>query len=232
MKIPFDIKYRQQIESGEYKVETRDGRVVHNIWWVKKPSYTNNRKMEVCALIDGEEDALVFFEGGRYLPTTKDTDSPFDLFIVTPEEELTEFEKELESFYNHHLQVCSYDNQGPVEDSLLDGASKLLALARKEFIKQGYVIEKKAFHDAVEKVAPEVMKEVSDKVDMEEALRLGYEKGKAEALKDFPRWEKDESFETEGTFMGVKGRECFVVKDGYSISVAELIKKLPGFKED
>lgn len=87
-KIPFDIKYRQQIESGEYKVETRDGRVVHNIWRVKEPSYTNNRRAEVCALIDGEEDALVFFEGGRYLPTTKDTDSPFDLFIVTPEPKL------------------------------------------------------------------------------------------------------------------------------------------------
>ena len=30
------------------------------------------------------------------------------------------------------MQVCSYDNQGTVEDGLYDEASKLLALARKE----------------------------------------------------------------------------------------------------
>ena len=35
-KIPFDIKYRPQIESGEYKVETRDGKPVRIICWDKK----------------------------------------------------------------------------------------------------------------------------------------------------------------------------------------------------
>lgn len=27
-KIPFDVKYRPQIESGEYRIETKDGRLV------------------------------------------------------------------------------------------------------------------------------------------------------------------------------------------------------------
>lgn len=86
MKIPFTLD--AWLKDKSQRVETRDGRIVHNIWRVKEPTYTNNRKTEVCALIDGEEDALVFFEGGRYLPTTKDTDSPFDLFLIIQEPEL------------------------------------------------------------------------------------------------------------------------------------------------
>ena len=32
-KIPFDIKYRDKIESGEYKVETREGLPARIICW-------------------------------------------------------------------------------------------------------------------------------------------------------------------------------------------------------
>lgn len=243
MKIPFTLD--AWLKDKSQKVETRDGRLVHNIWRVKKPTYTNNRKAEVCALIDGEEDALVFFEGGRYLPTTKDTDSPFDLFIITPEPELSEFEKAVgleifdEPFEERHIKVIKEES------------AKLLVLASDQFIKDGYVIEKKVFKDAVGKVAPEVMKEVSDKVDMEEALRLGYEKGRADALKDLPTWRTIEETTTKRTdendcvtteTMLVKGcmnrndyriigPECMVNRKMLCIPVVEL-SKLPGFKED
>lgn len=43
MKIPFDIKYRPQIESGEYKVETRDGlHSVRIICWDAAGSQRDN----------------------------------------------------------------------------------------------------------------------------------------------------------------------------------------------
>lgn len=45
-------------------------------------------------------------------------------------------------------------------------AAELLSLAREQFVKDGYVIEKKAFHDAVKKIDPEVKKEVSDAIDL------------------------------------------------------------------
>ena len=83
---------------------------------------------------------------------------------------------------------------------------------------------------AISSSVAEPKKLISEFVKEYAAELLDY--ARKEALKDLPRWRKDKSFETEGTFIGVKGRECFVVKDGYSISVAELIKKLPGFKED
>ena len=127
MRKQFDIKFRPQIESGEFKVETRDGRRARIICWDRI-----DKHYPIIALApnEGGEDSYEYTNNGRYFQDGEQTED--DLFIVTPEEELTEFEKELESFYNHHLQVCSYDNQGTVEDSLHDGASKLLALARKE----------------------------------------------------------------------------------------------------
>jgi len=128
MKIPFDIKYRPQIESGEYKVETRDGRPVKIIYWeAKGPAPI----IGLFMTDDGSETTVEVHPNGRW-SDDESYELDFDLFIVTPEPELTKFEKELESFYNHHLQVCTYDNQGTVEDSLHDGAAKLLTLARKE----------------------------------------------------------------------------------------------------
>jgi len=83
-KIPYTLD--AWLKDKSQKVETRDGRIVHNIWPIKEPLIVNGKRAEVCALIDGEEDALVFFEGGKYLPVN--SENPFDLFIVTPEEEL------------------------------------------------------------------------------------------------------------------------------------------------
>lgn len=205
-KIPFTLE--AWLKDKSQRVETRDGRIVHNIWPVKEPIIVNGKRAEVCALIDGEEDALVFFEGGKYLPVN--SENPFDLFIVTPEEELTPFEKELESFYNHHLQVCSYDNQGTIEDSLHDGASKLLALARKELREE-----------------LQTHKDHSDSF-MGLAISSAYERGKAEALKDLPRWEKQDYAPQEANIYLPTNE---LVYHGMAISIDELTK-LPGFKED
>ena len=89
-KIPFTLD--AWLKDKSQRVETRDGRIAHNIWSVE-PLIVCGKKADVCALIDGEEDALLFFEGGKYLPAN--AESPFDLFIITPEEELNEIEKRL-----------------------------------------------------------------------------------------------------------------------------------------
>lgn len=256
MKIPFDIKYSQQIESGEYKVETRDGRVVHNIWRVKEPFYTNNRKAEVCALIDGEEDALVFFEGGRYLPTTKDTDSPFDLFIITPEEELTPLEDHLSTYLKNDFEYFSTKkwDEKKWNETMRIQAAELLKLAREQFIKDGYVIEKKAFRDAVENISDKHLAEMSVEYSIHCKVEDGtrhaimnwkaFQKvaqkfidiGKAEALKDLPRW-RVELGDMEYAGYGIIGggvaseENPRVYLKGHSIELYSL-RKLPGFKED
>jgi hypothetical protein len=158
MKIPFDIKFRPQIESGEYKVETRDGRKARIIHW------DLNCTSPIVAVMDEHIDLPgeivdVFSVSGMAFD---DLESPSDLFIVTPEPELSEFEKRIRFIIDE--VVDGRYNTNNIED--VKGIAKgLLELARDQFIKDGYVIEKKAFHEAVEKVAPDVMKEVSENVD-------------------------------------------------------------------
>ena len=71
-------------------------------------------------------------------------------------------------------------------DTARNEATELLSLAREQFIKDGYVIEKKAFHDAVEKVDPEVMEQVSEAVDLSnfEYMMLRYVQEGANAKDD------------------------------------------------
>jgi len=216
------------------------------------------------------------------------------LFIVTPEEELTEFEKKL-------WEVLKSEGSpiGPIEkftdsdkEVFHSYAAKLLAIAREQFIKDGYVIEKKAFHDAVEKVAPEVMKKVSENVNKmndelteferrffeiiveiveekdnecshpleyaKELLSLArkelieeqytsdprktdlYKLGKAEALKDLPRWRKCADADRLNSYL-IKPwivrfdndiiTDSSIIHHGHYLCFADL-EKLPGFKED
>ena len=115
------------------------------------------------------------------------------LFIITPKEEMTPFEKELARVIGFAISRSVVFPDDYMEAFIKSWSGSLLSLAREQFVKDGYVIEKKAFHDAVKKVDPEVMKAVSENVDMKEALRLEYEKGRADVLKDLPRWENVKS---------------------------------------
>lgn len=205
MKIPFTLD--AWLKDKSQKVETRDGRLVHNIWQVKDPSYTNNRKIEVCALIDGEEDALVFFEGGRYLPTTKDTDSPFDLFIITPELELSEFEHHLCEFADYvQTLVWNHQEQALTNEQIIKGWDKeLLELAIDE-IGHKWVIRQESYRDG---------------------YINGLHDGKAEALKDLPRWRKL----PDGIMKRVRLMDKAIIVNHHYILFSDL-EKLSGFKED
>ena len=207
MKMPFDIKYRPQIESGEHKVETRDGKKVRVL------CYDANNITPVVALVtfnDGSEGSRDYYLDGSM---NCDRENPLDLFIVTPEEELTEFEKAIKDMIKPYAAWP--------DDIFKEESAKLLFLAREQFIKDGYVIEKKAFHDAVEKVDPGIMKEVSKNVDMTE-----YEKGRADALKDLPRWNDSRWIYEDGWL-----QDGFLYYRNHSIPLKDL-EKLPGFKED
>lgn len=160
-KIPFDIKYRPQIESGEYKVETRSGLPARIVCWDRK-----TKDMEILALVYNEhieednEDIAEVALNGKMFPRGKNHD--YDLFIVTPEEELTEFEIRL-------LDWLSNDTSGeiPIErmkEVARNRAAELRSLVREEF----------------ENEAPSIIEAQS--------FREGFKVGKAEALRDLPRW--------------------------------------------
>lgn len=249
-KIPFSIKYRPQIENGEYKVETREGKPSRILCWDRR----GERSLVVLVQQPlGYDDVLYYYESGLADGIGRELDE--DLFIVTPEEELTEFEKAVDAIY----ESCNVK-----ELRVKDKAAELLSLARKQFIKDGYVIEKKAFHDAVENISDkhraEMSVEYSIHCKVEDGTRHAImnweafqkvaqkfiEIGKAEALKDLPRWRRImDNGKVDANGCRYTDSLCLIKQGWYRVlskgtlvsgnakylSVADL-EKLPGFKED
>ena len=225
------------LKDKSQRVETRDGRIVHDIWPVKEPLIVNGKRAEVCALIEGEEDALVFLEGGRYYPTTKETDSSYDLFIVTPEEELTEWEKAIKDLVLdidegelRKLGVFEEENLGAWA---VKKAAELLSLAidaRAKELSEG-LKQSELDKDSIPYHLIEFMCNLYDSQnwkEIEDTAELYVTRFKAAALKDLPRWKKKEE---DGLF----GYYCscgFLVSDGYEISINELKRKLPRVEEE
>lgn len=83
---------------------------------------------------------------------------------------LTEFEQALSNYLKNDFEYFHTQkwDEKKWNDVIRTQSKELIAIAREQLIKDGYIIEKKAFHDAVEKVSPEVMKDVSDNVDKKE----------------------------------------------------------------
>lgn len=98
-KIEFDIKFRPQIESGEYKVITRDDRPVRIVCWDMKSDH-----YPILALIDDGTKELhkSFTTKGRYF--VEGDENSQDLFIIIPEEEDERIRKELISFVYRHIE--------------------------------------------------------------------------------------------------------------------------------
>jgi len=127
-KIPFDIKFRPQIESGEYKVVTGDGRPVRIISWDKK---VYGGRYEIVALVptsQGDTEAVQLYCPDGIL-IASNWNEKFNLFIVTPEPELTEFEKAVETICTNLASgIDKVDNAKQI-------AAELLAIAKKELCK-------------------------------------------------------------------------------------------------
>lgn len=242
MKIPFDIKYRPQIESGEYKVKTKDGKQVRIVSWDKE----GFECQEIVALVTnatGTESCNIYTINGFLRSNYYQRN--MNLFIVTPEEELTEFENELATVIGFAIaQSVSSPNEKMVE-FVKNWSERLLSLAREQLIKDGYVIEKKAFHDAVENISDKHLAEMSVQYSLHCKIEDGtrhaimnwvtFQKvaqkfidiGKDEALKDLPRWKKVGLDTGQTTLMvGYTSDEDKLYRNGYVISLTDL-EKLP-----
>lgn len=210
MKIPFDIKFKPQIESGEYKVETRDGHPARIICWDAN-CYTP------MVFLATEHDDLddkdkEYPYSCNNFGRSFSVDSPKDLFIITPEEEMSEFAKACMALYNEGRDD-GISGHKLSNESVKESASELLTIAKKEI---GTTFDK----------AGEYLRGRND----------GIEYGKAEALKDLPRWK----FYRRGTeidpFAAVRfkdgkiGRAKFSVDDCYVLEVEDMLK-LPGFND-
>ena len=130
MKIDFNVKYRPQIESGEYKVETRDGEPAKIIYWDLK-GYDDDIKLVVIIGEDGSQGVITMSKSGSfYSDYLVGEEHRYDLFIVTPEPKLTEFETALKDLLYH----CVGEGMSgkDMEKLARENSSRLLDLAKKE----------------------------------------------------------------------------------------------------
>ena len=197
-KIPFDIKFKPQIESGEYKVETRDRRPVRIVSWdflSEKP---------IIGLIgmgfNNGETIATYYKQGRVATSHDDC---VDLFIITPGPELSEFENKLRVICEDAVRESQLFPERTSEDFAKKHSAELLALARKEPCEQ-----------------------------IVDHIKKAYENGKAEALKDLPRW-IDDGLPIGSAMVNISGlcRPDFIRRQGKLLRISDL-EKLPGFKED
>lgn len=119
-KIPFDISYREKIESGEASVVTRDGRPVKILLWDAASVWP------IVARIDDRTFVKQYKENG--LRAEEDED---DLFILV-DDPLSEFEERLGQIIIPTWDITKecQDCQGDI-DSIRQWSAELLDLARK-----------------------------------------------------------------------------------------------------
>ena len=152
-KIPFDIKYRPQIESGEYKVMLDCGVEAEILAWDKPGEYPI-----VC--MAKKEGAIPFRTNNNGIAYHYPEGSNYsDLFIITPEPELSKFEEAIGA------EIFDPPFNAEQVKVIREESAKLLALARKE-------------------LEPEVLErlEAAYKNQDEVVYENGKRDGKAEAL--------------------------------------------------
>ena len=134
MKIPFDIKYRPQIESGEYKVCNQSGNSARIICW----DAINIVRPDCCiiALIKEKPDGD---ENNRWYDTKGySVIGASRLFIITPEPELTPFEQHLLVYFQkvYYAHCESQDVNDFLIETIKQSSKSLLEFAKKELLGQ------------------------------------------------------------------------------------------------
>lgn len=157
-KIEFNIKYRQEIESGKYKVVTSTNKPVRIICWDRVDNNGQFKDLKLCVLINDEiggESCYYYHLSGKPWLGNKDG----DLFILTDEPELTDFEKELGGI----AQAWVDKRAELTKECIKVHAERLLKVARKQ-------------------LQPEIDAEI-DKT-YKNADKVQYERGKEDAIKE------------------------------------------------
>ena len=188
-KIEFNIKYRPQIESGEYKVVTKDNKNVRIISWDMHTSSGD----KIVALVTGQggqfEKNRTYLLDGRCCSSQHDSTS---LFILTNNVELTEFEIELVKIMKEEGSPIGADTSEYTEEDIAamhSYSERLLALARKQ-------------------LQPEIDAEIDKAYKNSDAVQ--YRRGKEDALKDMPHWKHMYA----GAAGSGDGRNIYLIRDG------------------
>ena len=200
MRIPFDISKKPQIESGEYKVETKNHHPVRIICWNKNTGGLD-RIVALVAGNSGQEKTLHYTEEGCCVATGNNRDK--DLFIVTPEPEMTEFELALRNAMSDTVDL-SEDREDYEVSEICDKQAKrysteLIATAKRQLLQSGELLTQEHHEKLMETL-------------------------REECKKDLPRWR-------DGSIEGDRIVGLSLYHGSKWIPFFDL-EKLPGFKEE
>ena len=199
MKIPFDIKFRPQIESGEYKVVIEyDNRT----FYARIACWDfNGTELLACVNYGDREDVLEYDSSGKHIG--KSVRRP-DLIIITPEPELSEFEKGYMRIV-HKMKPEDFNDEGL--KIAKEEAAELLELAKNEIYSHESLVE---------------------------YAKTAREEGKSKALKDLPRWKKAVGYCFVGPsimYDNLGFCNSSTTKPGCRYITYESLRILPGFNE-
>jgi len=169
--LEFDIKYKEDILAGKYRVKTRDGRPVEILKWDRKHS-----EYPILALItnpEGDEEILCTALDGIYRTNFDPQHHEKDLVLVTPVEDRTpedEFEIVLSTFAEEfELAATDYKSE---EYKNCDGNLQLII---KKYVPKLLKVAKKTYQG-------EIHDEVQTSIN--NAWEEGREFGRREILED------------------------------------------------
>lgn len=196
-KIPYDIKYRPEIESGKYKA------VTSNDESVKILTFERNHRLPILALINRGYDEIVEYDINGFTQFAGDT-----LYLITdePEPQLSEFEKELVKIMKEEGSPIGADTskytEGDIE-AMHSYSERLLKLARKQ-------------------LQPEIDAEIN--LAYKNSDEVQYRSGREDALKDLPKWVPDQDSPQYQTWDMLENGILY--HHGHHISLEDLWNKL------
>lgn len=131
-KIPFDIRYRQEIQSGEFSVVTRDDRPVTILRWDMKGNYP----ILACTMVkqcnwegdeSWDEERPFAYDQEGHAAGTAPADK-LELYILMPDAKVTLLEKEIGSLLEYAR------NAKPDTDIVGLFAGRLLEATRQQLV--------------------------------------------------------------------------------------------------
>lgn len=224
MRIQFDISKRPQIESGEYKVVYVENSSSEQcpVEILKWNSNSDAGCIIGCVRRKGKDRIYAFQENGVH--TVSDEDDR--LFIVTPEPEMSEFEKALDDTIRSYRCDSEKDEDGGILDYqswIKRKATSLLDLAKQQLLQSGELLTQE-HHEKLMEVLNNAYEEELEKA-YKNADEVQYRKGREDALKDLPRWRKCEKPFDSPSNCGYNGVN--LINHGYALSIDDAYTKLP-----
>ena len=108
MRAPYDPKYKTQILSGIVEVETKNGLPVKILSMDAK---TADRMDDIIALVtcaDGITQNVQRYYSDGHLIADSTKRGDYDLFVITPDLPLTNFEKKMTHYVNTYIENSEY----------------------------------------------------------------------------------------------------------------------------